>query len=64
MDVNNDQGGERPMKPDLVTGNPFPDLRLPDHTGAPRRLSLIADNHPLVLALVRGWGSTRCHHRC
>ena len=43
------------MRSDLVPGNPFPDLRLPDHTGAPRRLSLIADNHPLVVAFVRGW---------
>jgi peroxiredoxin len=43
------------MRPDLVPGHPFPDLRLPDHTGAPRRLSLIADDKPLVLAFVRGW---------
>ncbi len=43
------------MRPDLEPGNPFPDLELPDHTGAPRRLSSIASEHPLVLAFVRGW---------
>jgi peroxiredoxin len=43
------------MRSDLVPGNPFPDLRLPEHIGAPRKLSLIADDQPLVLAFVRGW---------
>jgi peroxiredoxin len=43
------------MRPDLVPGNPFPDLRLPEHTGAPLKLSGIAANQPLVLAFVRGW---------
>jgi peroxiredoxin len=43
------------MRSDLVPGNRFPDLRLPDHTGSPRKLSVIADNKPLVLAFVRGW---------
>jgi peroxiredoxin len=43
------------MRSDLVPGNPFPDLRLPDHTGSPRKLSLIANNQPLLLAFVRGW---------
>jgi peroxiredoxin len=43
------------LRPDLIPGNPFPDLRLPEHTGAPRKLSLIADNKPLVLAFARGW---------
>jgi peroxiredoxin len=43
------------MRPDLVPGNPFPDLRLPQHTGAPRKLSAIAANQPLLLAFVRGW---------
>lgn len=43
------------MRSDLVPGNPFPDLRLPDHTGTPRKLSVIANEKPLVLAFVRGW---------
>jgi peroxiredoxin len=43
------------VRPDLEPGNPFPDLELPDHTGAPRSLSAIAAGHPLVLAFVRGW---------
>ncbi len=43
------------MRPDLVPGNPFPDVRLPDHTGAPLALAAIADDKPLVLAFVRGW---------
>jgi peroxiredoxin len=43
------------VRPDLEPGNPFPDLRLPDHTGAPRSLSEIAAQHPLIVAFVRGW---------
>jgi peroxiredoxin len=43
------------MREDLVPGNPFPDLRLPDTTGAERALSEIAAGHPLVLGFVRGW---------
>jgi peroxiredoxin len=43
------------MRSDLVPGNAFPDLRLPEHTGTPRTLSAIADNKPLLLAFVRGW---------
>jgi peroxiredoxin len=43
------------MRSDLVPGNPFPNLRLPEHTGAARKLSAIADNQPLLLAFVRGW---------
>jgi peroxiredoxin len=43
------------MRDDLAPGNPFPDLRLPDTTGAGRALSEIAGDHPLVLAFVRGW---------
>jgi len=36
-------------------GQPFPDVELPDHTGAKLRLGEIADEHPLVLCFVRGW---------
>jgi peroxiredoxin len=40
---------------DLGPGQPFPDLRLPDHTGTALSLSEIADRRPLVLCFVRGW---------
>jgi peroxiredoxin len=43
------------MRDDLVLGNPFPDLRLPDTTGRETPLSEIARAQPLVLAFVRGW---------
>jgi peroxiredoxin len=43
------------MRPDLVPGNPFPDLRLPEHTGRELSLSEIAQQQPLVLCFVRGW---------
>ena len=43
------------MRQDLATGNPFPDIRLPDHTGHELSLSEIAQAQPLVLCFVRGW---------
>ena len=43
------------MRADLVPGNPFPDLRLPEHTGRELSLSEIADGQPLLLCFVRGW---------
>jgi peroxiredoxin len=43
------------MRDDLVPGNPFPDLRLRDHTARERSLSELADGQPLVLNFVRGW---------
>jgi peroxiredoxin len=43
------------MRDDLVPGNPFPNLRLPDHTARERSLSELADGQPLVLNFVRGW---------
>jgi peroxiredoxin len=43
------------MRDDLVPGNPFPDLRLPDHTARERSLSDLAEAQPLVLNFVRGW---------
>jgi hypothetical protein len=43
------------MREDLVPGNAFPDIRLPDHTGRPLVLSEIAKAQPLVLCFVRGW---------
>jgi peroxiredoxin len=43
------------VREDLRPGNPFPDLRLPDHTARERSLSELTDGQPLVLAFVRGW---------
>src|SRR5438105_1368622 len=43
------------MRDDLVPGRPFPDLRLPDHTGEEQVLSDVAERQPLVLCFVRGW---------
>jgi peroxiredoxin len=43
------------MKTDLVPGNPFPDISLPEHTGRERSLGEIASRQPLVLCFVRGW---------
>ena len=43
------------MRDDLVPGNPFPDLRLPDTGGRETALTEIARSQPLVLAFVRGW---------
>jgi peroxiredoxin len=39
----------------LQLPTPFPDLRLPDHTGRDRSLSELAPAQPLVLCFVRGW---------
>jgi peroxiredoxin len=54
MSGNATQRKEQAMA-DLRPGRPFPDIRLPDHTGAELALSKIADEHPLVLCFVRGW---------
>jgi peroxiredoxin len=43
------------MRADLVPGNAFPDLALPEHTGEELSLSGIASRQPLVLCFVRGW---------
>lgn len=43
------------MRADLVPGQPFPDLELPETTGRRLRLSGIADGQPLVLCFARGW---------
>jgi peroxiredoxin len=43
------------MRDDLVEGNAFPDVRLPDHTGRECSLSELAGARPLVLNFVRGW---------
>jgi peroxiredoxin len=43
------------MRDDLKLGNPFPDLRLPEHTGEELSLAGIAARKPLVLCFVRGW---------
>jgi peroxiredoxin len=43
------------VRNDLVDGNSFPNLRLPEHTGKERSLSELAGGQPLVLCFVRGW---------
>jgi peroxiredoxin len=43
------------MRDDLVVGNEFPDISLPEHTGKELSLEVIARRQPLVLAFVRGW---------
>jgi peroxiredoxin len=43
------------MRADLVPGNQFPDIRLPEHTGKELGLCEIAGGQPLILAFVRGW---------
>src|SRR3954454_4345766 len=42
------------MRSDIVPGVVFPDYQLPDHTGAPRKLSEIQGDDPLILTLARG----------
>lgn len=42
------------MREDIVPGAPFPDYRLPDHTGAERSLSELQGDDPMVLVLSRG----------
>lgn len=43
------------MRADLVPGNRFPDIELPEHTGRKLALSRISARQPVVLAFVRGW---------
>ena len=43
------------MRDDLVDGNQFPDIRLPEHTGKELSLGEVARQQPLILAFVRGW---------
>ena len=43
------------MRADLVPGGRFPDLELPDHTGAPVTLSKLAQGFPHVLRFYRGY---------
>jgi peroxiredoxin len=42
------------MRPDIVPGAKFPDYELPDHTKAPRKLSELQGDDPMILTLVRG----------
>ena len=41
------------MRYALVPGAVFPDYQLPDHTGAPRKLSELQGDDPLILTLAR-----------
>ncbi len=43
------------MRPDLIPGNRFPDLELPDHNGHQRKLSELAGGDPVILNFYRGW---------
>ena len=43
------------MRTDLVAGNPFPDLELPDHKRNPVRLSTLANGYPLIVSFYRGY---------
>ena len=43
------------MRADLLPGNPFPELELPDHSGVPRTLTELAEGDPIVLTFFRGW---------
>lgn len=43
------------MRDDLQVGKTFPDLELPDHTGAARHLSELTADHPTVANFYRGW---------
>jgi peroxiredoxin len=42
------------LRPDIKPGATFPDYQLPDHTKAPRRLSELQGDDPLILTLARG----------
>jgi len=42
------------MRSDIVPGGIFPDYELPDHTGAPHRLSDLQGGDPMILTLARG----------
>ncbi|PPK88448.1 peroxiredoxin [Neolewinella xylanilytica] len=42
------------MIPSLKPGDRFPDYELPDHRGAPRKISELQGNDPLALVLARG----------
>lgn len=42
------------MRDDLKVGAKFPDLLLPDHTGAERQLSDVTEDHPTMLNFYRG----------
>ena len=43
------------MDSDLVIGQRFPDLMLPDHRQQPIRLSELASGFPLILSFYRGY---------
>jgi peroxiredoxin len=43
------------VRESLIPGAPFPDLRLPDHTGTRVRLSELPRKGPIILCFLRGW---------
>lgn len=46
---------ETRMHPDIVVGNRFPDLELPDHRHQPVKLSELASGFPLIVSFYRGY---------
>jgi len=42
------------LRADIAPGGVFPDYELPDHTKAPRRLSELQGEDPMILTLARG----------
>ena len=51
------------MRADIVPGGTFPDYELPDHTKAPRRLSALQGDDPLILTLARGHFCPKDHQQ-
>ena len=48
---------------DLKPGVTFPDYELPDHTGVPRRLSILQGRDPMVIILGRGRFCAKDHRQ-
>lgn len=46
---------ETRMHSDIVVGNRFPDLELPDHRQQPVKLSELASGFPLIVSFYRGY---------
>jgi peroxiredoxin len=46
---------EKFMHPDIVVGNRFPDLELPDHRNQSVKLSELAAGFPLIVSFYRGY---------
>lgn len=51
------------MRSDIAPGGTFPDYELPDHTDAPRKLSELQGDDPMILTLARGHYCPKEHHQ-